>query len=131
MLWKLLLMLILAIVYFFLYSFFLCHKFLGKYLIKEKAPSEDRTRGLSLTKRTQYHYAMEATVHINNSYRFSFYVFIFLKFLKYLIKEKKAPSEDRTRDLSLTKRTQYHYAMEAVIDISQLSFYFLYICLFF
>jgi len=27
----------------------------------------------------------------------------------------KAPSEDRTRDLSLTKRTHYHYAMEATL----------------
>ena len=25
----------------------------------------------------------------------------------------KAPGEDRTRDLSLTKRTHYHYATEA------------------
>uniref|UniRef100_A0A453CMF3 Lethal giant larvae (Lgl)-like C-terminal domain-containing protein n=1 Tax=Aegilops tauschii subsp. strangulata TaxID=200361 RepID=A0A453CMF3_AEGTS len=31
-----------------------------KYLNKNSAPGEDRTRGLSLTKRTQYHYATEA-----------------------------------------------------------------------
>ena len=28
-------------------------------------------------------------------------------------KNTKAPGEDRTRDLSLTKRTHYHYATEA------------------
>ena len=29
-------------------------------------------------------------------------------------KNSKAPGEDRTRDLSLTKRTHYHYATEAL-----------------
>ena len=28
---------------------------------------------------------------------------------------KLAPGEDRTRDLSLTKRTHYHYATEALL----------------
>ena len=32
-----------------------------------------------------------------------------------------APNEDRTRDLSLTKRMQYHYAMEAVVAMGQLN----------
>lgn len=32
-----------------------------------------------------------------------------------LKKNQKAPSEDRTRDLSLTKRTHYHYATEAIL----------------
>lgn len=33
-----------------------------------------------------------------------------------LKKNKRAPGEDRTRDLSLTKRTHYHYATEAEVE---------------
>ena len=39
-----------------------------------------------------------------------------LSALGYLtIKKIEAPGEDRTRDLSLTKRTHYHYATEALV----------------
>ena len=40
---------------------------------------------------------------------------------------KVAPGEDRTRDLSLTKRTHYHYATEATGAINQIirEYYFL------
>jgi hypothetical protein len=34
-----------------------------------------------------------------------------------LWKKWGAPGEDRTRDLSLTKRTHYHYATEALLTL--------------